>query len=38
MWQEGREWGRRVMSATVKQRKTGVRRVTLPQRLKQPMK
>jgi hypothetical protein len=39
MWQEGREREERLMSATVKQRKTGDRRrVTLPQRLKQPMK
>jgi hypothetical protein len=45
MWQEGREGEERLMSATVKQMKTGVgecylrqSRVTSPQRLKQPMK
>jgi hypothetical protein len=36
MWQEGREEEERLMSATVKQRKTGV--VTSPQRFNQPMK
>jgi hypothetical protein len=47
MWQEGREGEQRLMSATVKQRKTRVgecylgrdqRRITSPQKLKWPVK